>query len=91
MQPDDQAAADVERSLVLRARDGDKNAFAALYRTHVDVVFGFLRFRAGADRADDLTAETFCRAWSGISRYEWTGAPFRAWLLRIAYNLVVSE
>ena len=80
-----------ERELVERAAHGDTEAFAALYRAQVDVVYGFLRFRAGADRADDLTAETFCRAWAAIGRYEWTGAPFRAWLMRIAFHLLISE
>jgi RNA polymerase sigma-70 factor (ECF subfamily) len=41
--------------------------------------------------AQDLTAETFCRAMAAFDRYEDRGLPVRAWLFRIAYNLVVAE
>ncbi len=66
-------------------------AFDAIYRENVDGVFGFLCRRVGAQAAQDLTAETFCRAFAAYSRYEDRGLPERAWLFRIAYNLVVGE
>ncbi|HWO72774.1 MAG TPA: sigma-70 family RNA polymerase sigma factor, partial [Dehalococcoidia bacterium] len=40
--------------------------------------------------AEDLTAQTFLKAWEAIDRYKERGAPFVAWLLRIAHNLTVS-
>lgn len=80
-----------ERLLVEAAIGGDRDAFAALYRENLPVVFKFVRFRVGDALAEDVTAETFCRAYASLRRYEWRGVPFRAWLLRIAYNIVVSE
>ena len=41
--------------------------------------------------AEDLTAQTFLKAWEAIDRYQVRGAPFVSWLLRIAHNLGVSH
>ena len=77
-----------ERDLVERAAAGDRDAFETLYELNVQPVFAFLRSRAPRELAEDLTAETFCRAYQHIGRYEWRGAPYRAWLRRIARNLL---
>lgn len=69
----------------------ERVAFEVIYRENVDSVFGFLRRRVGAQAAQDLTAEAFCRAFAAYDRYEDRGLPVRAWLFRIAYNLVVGE
>jgi RNA polymerase sigma-70 factor (ECF subfamily) len=44
-----------------------------------------------AAEAEDLTAQTFLKAWEAIERYQVRGAPFVSWLLRIAHNLGVSH
>ena len=44
-----------------------------------------------AREAEDLTAQTFLKAWEAVDRYKERGAPFVAWLLRIAHNLTVSH
>lgn len=41
-------------------------------------------------QTEDLTAQAFLKAWEAIARYKERGAPFIAWLLRIAHNLTVS-
>jgi RNA polymerase sigma-70 factor (ECF subfamily) len=45
------------------------------------------------DRAatEDLTSEVFRKALANLARFKWTGAPFGAWLLRIASNLIVDR
>lgn len=68
-----------------------KEAFHAVYEENLGAVHGFLRNRVGPQEADDLTAETFCRAYGHFDRWEDRGVPIRAWLLRIAYNLVVGR
>lgn len=87
----DDAPADEERELVERAIAGDRDAFQRLYELHVEAVFAFLRARAPRELAEDLAAETFCRAYQHIGRYEWRGSPYRAWLLRIARNLLIAH
>lgn len=80
-----------EQQLVERAVAGDRDAFEALYRRNAAIVFAFLRARTDFHHAEDLVAETFCRAFQRIDRFEWRGVPFRAWLLRIAHNLAVGR
>jgi DNA-directed RNA polymerase specialized sigma24 family protein len=38
--------------------------------------------------AEDLTSEVFREALAGLSRFEWRGVPFVAWLLGIAANVL---
>ena len=74
-----------ERRLVERAIARDRDAFGALYERHVFRVYRHLYYMVGQE-AEDLTAETFLRAWKAIDRYEVRGIPIISWLLRIAHN-----
>jgi RNA polymerase sigma-70 factor (ECF subfamily) len=80
-----------ERRLVERAVAKDQAAFAELYDRHVVRVYRHIYYLVGdAREAEDLTAQTFLKAWEAIGRYKERGAPIVAWLLRIAHNLTVS-
>ena len=82
---------DDERRLVFRAIDRDQGAFAELYDLHVVRVYRHIYYLVNdAREAEDLTAQTFLKAWEAIDRYKERGAPFVAWLLRIAHNLTIS-
>jgi RNA polymerase sigma-70 factor (ECF subfamily) len=71
--------------LIHRARQGDPDAIAALYRHHVDAIHRYVRYRVpDTPAAEDLTAEVFLRMVEGLPRYHQNGAPFEAWLYRIA-------
>ncbi len=85
------AGGDDERVEIERAIAGDEHAFGALYDRHLDRVYRHIYYRVG-NRADaeDLSQQVFLKAWQAIGRYRRTGAPFVAWLLTIAHNLVVS-
>lgn len=86
------AASPEVEALVCRAKEGDRTAFAALYRTYLPTVYKFLYYRLGnKSLTEDMTAEVFLRALRKIGDFTWTGADFGAWLLRIARNLVLDE
>lgn len=68
----------------------DARAFAPLYERHHRPVYLFVLKRVGdRDRAGDLTSQVFLKAMLALPRYVDRGAPFRAWLYRIALNEVL--
>lgn len=79
-----------EGELIARARV-DPVAFGQLYERYVDRIYNYVYHRVGNHHdAEDLTARTFYRALSHIGCYVDRGAPFSAWLYRIAHNLVAN-
>jgi RNA polymerase sigma-70 factor (ECF subfamily) len=92
MQWDEERRSDAmgERELVGLAREGDREAFGQLFRTHYPAIFRMARAGLG-DGADDVASETFLRAWGALPRYRETGAPFAAWLHGIARHVIVDE
>lgn len=84
-------AREEERRLVEAAICKDATAFAELYDRHVVRVYRHIYYLVGdAKEAEDITAQTFLKAWEAVGRYKERGAPFLAWLLRIAHNLAVT-
>ena len=80
-----------EESLVERAVQCDRAAFTALYDKYVDRIYRHVYYRvSNQSEAEDITQEVFIRAWKAINKYKRRGAPFVAWLLAIAHNLVVD-
>lgn len=79
-----------ERELIARAAT-DPAAFGELYERYVDRIYNYIYHRVGNHHdAEDLTAKTFQRVLHHIDRYVDRGAPFSAWLYRIAHNLVAN-
>jgi RNA polymerase sigma-70 factor (ECF subfamily) len=75
-----------------RARDGDGEAFRALYRDLYPEVARFVarRVRARAD-AEDLTARVFVALVERLGDYDRSRGSVRGWLLAIARNAIVDH
>src|SRR5215216_5652065 len=59
--------------------------FEELYQTELPRVYNFFRYRVGDNQfAEDLTAETFEKAWRNRERYRNDIAAFSTWLFTIA-------
>lgn len=85
------AGSDEERDLV-EAAQRDPARFSDLYEIHFERVYGYIARRVRArDIAEDLTSEVFHKALASMPGYTWTGAPFIAWLIRIAANAVADQ
>ena len=81
-----------ELDLVTRAREGDVDAIGTLYDQHHETIFRYLWLRVNDLKlAEDLTGDVFMRMLSALPRYQPMGMPFRAWLYRIAHNLLVDH
>ena len=80
-----------ETDLVQRAQGGELGAFETLYRDHVGRVFAICRRMTGDHtRAEELTQETFLRAWTRLRTFR-PGHPLRPWLGKVAVNVVLSD
>ena len=80
-----------EAALIDRAQRGDTRAFEALYREHVDRVYGLcLRMTGNVSEAEDCTQEAFIQAWNKLDRFRGASA-FGTWMHRIAVNAVLGR
>jgi len=80
-----------EGQLIQRAQQGDLAAVSELYNLHVHRIYQYVRYRTGDDQtAEDITAEVFLRAIESLGSYTDQGAPFIAWLYRIAHARIVD-
>lgn len=83
---------DAEERLLVEAAQKDPAKFAALYDIHFERIYAFVARRTrDRDKAEDLTSEVFHKALANLKTYTWTGAPFAAWLFRIAANAVFDQ
>src|SRR5438067_2197829 len=83
---------DADERLLVEAAQRDPAKFGDLYERHFERVYAFVVRRvSNRAAAEDVTAEVFQRALAGLRDYEWRGAPFVAWLLRIAANAIVDR
>lgn len=77
--------------LLRQAQAGDTAAFGSLYQRYVMAIYNYCYQRTSSvPDAEDLTARTFHQALKNLNSYTYTGAPFTAWLYRIAHNLVAN-
>jgi RNA polymerase sigma-70 factor, ECF subfamily len=82
---------DDERFLV-EAAQRDPARFADLYERHFEQIYAYVLNRVrDRDAAEDVTAEVFHKALANLRNYEWRGAPFGAWLVRIAANAATDR
>jgi RNA polymerase sigma-70 factor (ECF subfamily) len=81
-----------EHDLIRRAQMGEADAVASLYRQYVAAITRYIGYRVSDDAVvEDLTAEVFLQMVEGLPRYRITGAPFEAWLYRIAATRVADH
>lgn len=77
---------------MIEAAQRDRAAFAPLFERNFYRVYAFVAARThNRTEAEDVTSEVFKRALENIETFEWRGAPFSAWLFRIAANLIFSR
>ncbi len=75
-----------ETQLIIRAQDGDRNAFNDLVRMHAqDVSAVVFRMCGNLQLAQDAAQETFIRAWSHLGSFHAEDS-LRNWLYRVALN-----
>ena len=75
---------------VALAAAGDRSAFERVYRAHCDRVYSVcVRMTADAAQAEELTQDTFVRAWAKMGQFRGESS-FSTWLHRLAVNVVLN-
>ncbi len=78
-------------ALVLKAQDGDTEAFGKIYDAYLTPVYRYVVFRFPADLSEDLVADIFVKAFEKLHTYRPVfGVPFAAWLFRIARHTLID-
>ncbi len=80
-----------ERALVVQAQAGDHEAFVVLMERHLKEVFNLcLRYLGHRQDAEDMTQETFVRAYQHLWAFD-PERPFRNWVMTIAIRLCIDR
>jgi len=80
-----------EEAWIVQAQRSDAQAFEALYRLHVDKIYGLcLRMTGNVSEAEDCTQEAFIQAWNKMAKFRGDSA-FATWIHRIAVNAVLGR
>jgi len=79
-----------ESELVLRAQNGDLEAFKVLFDAHyMRLRLAMTRIIGNGDDAEDICQDAFLKAFKGIHAFKGESA-FYTWIYRIARNLVID-
>jgi len=85
------ANADPDAALMLRVKQGDRAAFAALVEKYQQPVMNFIyRTLRDETEAEDLAQNVFLQVYKSAYRYK-RSAKFSTWLFTIARNLCLNE
>jgi RNA polymerase sigma-70 factor (ECF subfamily) len=69
---------------------GDEKSLEILVKRYLKPVYGFVYRYVGAYKeAEDITQETFIRAWKNLKKFE-SQSNFKAWLFSIAKNASID-
>lgn len=80
-----------ESLLIDRLKKGDSDAFAEVYDKHVDNIYRYIFFKVSDQHtAEDLTSNTFLKCWEYIRDEQRQIDNIRAFLYRIARNIVID-
>lgn len=80
-----------ESELIRLAREGDLTAFETLYRSYAGRIHGLcLRMTRNSERAEELTQESFVRAWEKLASFRGEST-FLTWLHRLSVNVVLGD
>ena len=78
--------------LIRRTQSGEREAFGELYRRYLGPIYGYIRLRVASEHdAEDLTEIVFMRSLEAMERYQDRGAPFAAFLYKVARHLIVDS
>ena len=83
---------DLLKGLIARASGGDSRAYGKIFRICYEDIYDYIIRRVGnRSDAEDLTMQVFAQGLQAVGSYEERGHSVKAWLYRIAHNVVVDH
>src|ERR1700761_954795 len=80
-----------DEELIAAYLSGEEAAFGELTQRHLRQVYSFaLRLVGDSAAAEDISQETFLKAWKSLQKYDESSSKFKTWLLRIARNTAID-
>jgi RNA polymerase sigma-70 factor (ECF subfamily) len=80
-----------DADLVARLKANDDAAYREVVARFGDPLYGYIYSITGDHHlSEDVLSETYLRMVEKIDTYTFYGAPFKAWLYRIAHNLAIN-
>ena len=80
-----------DEELVAAYLSGEEASFEELTSRHLRGVYTFVaRLVGDSAAAEDITQDTFLKAWKSLTKYDKTSSKFKTWVLRIARNTAID-
>lgn len=80
-----------DEELVARLKSNDDEAYREVVSRYGDALYAYIYHLTGDHHlSEDVLGETYLRMVERIDSYTYYGAPFKAWLYRIAHNLAIN-
>jgi RNA polymerase sigma-70 factor (ECF subfamily) len=80
-----------DAELVAGLKANDDQAYREVVARYGDPLYGYIYSLTGDHHlSEDVIGETYLRMVEKIDGYRYYGAPFKAWLYRIAHNLAIN-
>ena len=87
-----EALEDSLNDIILRAKAGDRSAFDTLYKLYITPVYRYIWIRMhNKEDAEDVTQDTFLKAYQALSRYKHEKTSMLPYLFTIARNLLINH
>jgi RNA polymerase sigma-70 factor (ECF subfamily) len=81
-----------DAELVKRLQKGEAEAVGVLLEQYANRLYNYAYYRCGDHfMAEDIVSETFIRIIEKVGGYQQREVPFRAWIYRIAHNLLANH
>lgn len=82
-----------EQEIIMSCQKWNLENFSILYEKYIDEIYKFIYLKTyDKEICEDLTSETFFKALNKINSFKNDeNSNFRAWIYRIAYNLIIDN
>ena len=82
---------DIVRDILIRAREGDMDAFGEVYRTASDFVYNVAyRIINNREDAEEVTQDVFVKIYKKLKSFRFQSS-FKTWIYRIAVNTAINS